>query len=192
MQRGYLFSGEQVDLYVGLRMKELSGSINAVKDLAALTDRAAKYGDKARIEPCVVDRKSTTFDVKEIATAITVTASIPVTGDLALLTVRVPRGSGETILVRGDRDYGTAWPGEKKSEPHVAIVESFDPGTSSEDVRAKVKISVDAIEKNLSLINAFVEQHNAAIDSEVGRLVAQRRQVLETGSTLRDDLGGGI
>lgn len=188
----YLFSGPPSDEHINYKRASMEQAINKVTDPDHLSDVAAMYGDQARIEPCVIDRAAATFDVDETSSAIKITLTIPVDGDTGLLNMRVPREQGENVLVRAHHQRTSSWGGQPKVGPRIKIVESFPAGTSTEDVRAKVKQAADAIEANLTLINASVDQYNASIPAEVERLVEARRHVLETSASLRDGLGGGI
>ncbi len=189
---GYLFSDRPVSDHLKQRRQSLAAQVNALSSLDTLAADAEDCGRRAQVTPCVIHRKVAKPVADNGPTAVKVTLTIPVEGDTDLLKMRVPTDEGENVLVKAQYRNGDVWPGEERTQNRIEITESFDAGTSTEDVRAKLKQSVDAIEANLSLINAIVEKHNASIPAEVDRLLTQRRQVLETTSSLRDELGEGI
>lgn len=174
--------------YLSLKFESLERQLGRIDDPEQLDEQAAQLVTSCQVEPCELRRDEAEFDSRETPKGVSVTVSIPYTGDSRLFWHRpeglpVPQIYGE---IQDDR----GWAG-REAETVIRFKRDFHT-PRAEEVRVWAKEQVDGVEQVLAAQRRAIEQHNEDMRTRGPELVERRRQVLRSAAELRKGLGKGI
>jgi hypothetical protein len=114
-------------------------------------------------------------------TPMEVVVSVPFTGDDYLFNLKPSMANNNPPTGSINRYTET-----------LQFLETFTPDTPSNEVQEWAGQAADRIEQYLGWLQQDVAEHRQGLEAACGRAVAERKEQLDSVSSLRNDLGGGI
>jgi hypothetical protein len=184
-----LFQPQPISEYL---LRRRDAAIRIVNKIGTLEDLSAKEVELRKMYSVDVPtllRSQARFDINETADGIAASVTVPFEGESGLFSVKPENAGHRGIGPRATIDDGR-W--GSSGGPMISLAKTFPPATSANEVKTWAKAEIDTIEAWLSDMAPDVDAYNGTIDEFIDDLVEQRRAVVATAESLRNELEDGI